>query len=412
VKKFDIPVFYRSSFIGQIKELRKNADPRKKDFQPTTLDFGAVKVRIARHFGFCYGVENAVEIAYRALAENPDKKVYLLSEMIHNPTVNEDLQAQGIQYIMDNMGNQLISWEQITDQDIVITPAFGTTIAIENILKSKNIEPQKYNTTCPFVEKVWNASNKIGTQGFAIVLHGKPTHEETRATFSHSSQDAPTVVVRHQADAQVLADIMTGVRPTTDFYTYFKDNFSSNFDPNIHLEKIGVVNQTTMLAEETQAIADFLKNIQTQKYGATNLKNHFADTRHTLCYATQDNQQATHALLLQPADLALVVGGYNSSNTSHLVELCEEKLPTYFIADADQIHSKTTINHYDYHSKLHKTTHDYLPQAYSPLTIVLSSGASCPDAMIDAVLDKILGFYSIDIAAAKANVLTQLQASG
>ena len=407
VKKFDIPVLYRSSFIAQIKELRKQNDPRKKDFSPTILDFGTVKFLLARHFGFCYGVENAVEIAYRALAENPNKRVFLLSEMIHNPTVNEDLQANGITYIMDNSGKQLISWDEITSDDIVITPAFGTTIAIENILTAKGIEPKKYNTTCPFVEKVWNASNKIGTQGYTLILHGKPTHEETRATFSHGSQDAPTVIVKDMSDSQVLAEIMLKKRPMQDFFSHFKGNFSDGFDPEIHLEKIGVVNQTTMLAEETQQIADFFKGIQVEKYGDAVLKNHFADTRHTLCYATQENQEATHELLQASAQIAIVIGGYNSSNTSHLVELCEAKLPTFYISSADEIRSQTAINHYNYHKKQHLTTQNYLPAQPSP-TIIITSGASCPDTMIDAVIDKLLGFYSPE--KTKEQVLEQLNA--
>ena len=168
MKKFDIPTYYRSSFISQIKEARKVRDPRKKDFTPTLLDFGPVRFYIARHFGFCYGVENAIEISYRALEENPGKRIFLLSQMIHNPEVNKDLQAKGINFIMDTEGNMFIDWSELTPDDIVIVPAFGTTLEIEQRLANMGIEVQKYNTTCPFVEKVWKMSNKLGARDFTV----------------------------------------------------------------------------------------------------------------------------------------------------------------------------------------------------------------------------------------------------
>ncbi|MBL4709451.1 MAG: 4-hydroxy-3-methylbut-2-enyl diphosphate reductase, partial [Flavobacteriales bacterium] len=185
MKQFDIPTSYRSSFISAIKNSRKDLDPRKKDFSPSLLDFGNVQFLIARHFGFCYGVENAIEIAYRAVEENPNKKIYLLSQMIHNPSVNADLRAMGIQFIMDTEGNQFVEWEDLNKEDVVIIPAFGTTLEIEEKLKKIGIEIQKYNTTCPFVTKVWKQSEKLGKSDFTIIIHGKHKHEETRATFSH-----------------------------------------------------------------------------------------------------------------------------------------------------------------------------------------------------------------------------------
>ena len=240
--------------------MRKAKDPRKQDFTPTVLDFGPVQFYIARHFGFCYGVENAIEISYRALSENPGKKIYLLSQMIHNPAVNDDLQGHGIQFIMDTYGKQLIPWDEITSDDVVITPAFGTTVEIENLLKEKGIQPEKYNTTCPFVEKVWKRSAKLGEDDFTVVIHGKQKHEETRATFSHSYQNAPSVVIKDMNEAQILGEIILGKRPMNEFETLFRERASDGFDPTIHFDRVGVVNQTTMLATETQAIADHLKN--------------------------------------------------------------------------------------------------------------------------------------------------------
>lgn len=392
MKQFDIPTYYRSSFIGTIKEARKITDPRKKDFSPTLLDFGPVQFFIARHFGFCYGVENAIEIAYKAVEENPGKRILLLSQMIHNPIVNADLQSKGIDFIMDTEGNHFIEWDDLKADDIVIIPAFGTTIEIQKLLEDKNIETQKYNTTCPFVTKVWKQSNKLGLENYTVLIHGKHKHEETRATFSHSQASAPSIIIKDIKEARILGDIILGKLDRSVFEEEFKGMYSDNFDFNQHLEKVGVVNQTTMLASETQEIADFFKQIMLEKYGEADLKNHFADTRDTLCYATNDNQQATYDLLKAEADLAIVVGGYNSSNTSHIVELCEEKLKTYFISSAAEIKSKDEINHFNYGEQKMEKTVGFLPNN-QPSKIILTSGASCPDTMIDEVIQKLLTYF-------------------
>ncbi|TXI88121.1 MAG: 4-hydroxy-3-methylbut-2-enyl diphosphate reductase, partial [Crocinitomicaceae bacterium] len=254
MKQFEIPAFYRSPIITKVKNLRKLQDPRKKDFSPTRLDFGKVEFYIARHFGFCYGVENAIEIAYRAIHENPTKKIYLLSEMIHNPGVNEDLQSYGISFIQDTHGTQLIPWESINPADIVIIPAFGTTLETEQLLTARGVDVKAYNTTCPFVEKVWNRSDKLGTDQHTIIIHGKANHEETRATFSHSAKNAPSLVLKDMQEAQFLSEVILGKKSATEFTAYFEGKFTPNFDPNTDLDKIGVVNQTTMLATETQEI--------------------------------------------------------------------------------------------------------------------------------------------------------------
>lgn len=392
MKQFDIPTFYRSPIISRVKELRKGQDPRKKDFSPTLLDFGPVKFYIARHFGFCYGVENAIEISYKALKENPGKRIFLLSEMIHNPEVNRDLNERGIRFIQDTSGKLLFPWEELTADDVVIIPAFGTTLEIKSKLADMGIATQTYDTTCPFVTKVWKTAAKLGQKDYTVVVHGKHRHEETRATFSHSQDGAPTVVVRDMADTQKLADIIRGDRPASDFYEIFEGKYSEGFDPAQDLQRVGVVNQTTMLASETSEIADYLKQTMIEQYGADAYKDHFADTRDTLCYATNDNQRATFGLLEKEADLAIVVGGYNSSNTSHIVELCEEKYPTYFISTAREIFSKTEIQHFNYHEKKILVTENFLPEV-DPLHIILTSGASCPDALVDEIMQKILGYF-------------------
>jgi len=394
MKTFDIPSFYRSGIITPIKEFRRKADKLKRDFKPTVLDFGSVRFLIARHFGFCYGVENAIEIAYRAISENEGKRIFLLSEMIHNPDVNRDLQQRGVQFIMDTKGNQIIPWAQLTPDDVVVVPAFGTTVEIQAQLSAIGIDAYQYDTTCPFVEKVWNRAAQIGEKNYSVIVHGKPMHEETRATFSHSQQGSPTVVVKNMEQAQRLATYITGESNAESFYKEFADQYSEGFDPARDLRRIGVVNQTTMLASDTQGIADYLKQVMIHQYqlAPNEVDDHFANTRDTLCYATNDNQDATYALLNHPADLAIVAGGYNSSNTSHLVELCESKLPTYFITSADKILDKSLIRHFDLHQKQEVTTENYLPEKV-PATILLTCGASCPDAIVEGILTRILSFY-------------------
>lgn len=393
MKSFDIPNYYRSPIISKLKELRKNEDPRKKDFSPTALDFGPVKFLIARHFGFCYGVENAIEIAYKTIEENPSKRIFLLSEMIHNPLVNLDLQSRGVRFIMDAYGNQFVEWKEINSDDIVIIPAFGMTLEIESLLKKKGIDTVKFNTTCPFVEKVWNRAEDIGKENFTVIIHGKAKHEETRATFSHSKQTAPSLIIRNIDEAAVVSKMILGKMDEHEFNKFFEGKLSKDFDIRKDLERIGVVNQTTMLASETQAIADLLRETMIKKYGTENLKKHFADTRDTLCYATNDNQSATIGLKKEEADLAIVIGGYNSSNTSHLVELLEEKFITYFISGSEKIISDKLISNFDIKSRREKATEDYLPRK-TKLTIAITSGASCPDSVVDDVLNKLLSFFS------------------
>lgn len=356
------------------------------------LDFGAVQFFIARHFGFCYGVENAIEISYRALEENPDKNVYLLSQMIHNQEVNRDLQSRGIRFIMDTDGSHFIPWEDVRAGDVVIIPAFGTTLEIEKLLIDKGVDVQKYNTTCPFVEKVWNRAEKLGQENYTVIIHGKPKHEETRATFSHSAGQGHSVIVRDMEDAIRLSNYITGSKTHEEFFEEFRGKFSDGFDPSLHLQRVGVVNQTTMLATETQAIADFFKQVMITRFGENEIKNHFADTRDTLCYATNDNQDATYELLKTDADLAIVVGGYNSSNTSHIVELCERQFKTYFIHSAEEIKSREEIQHFNYARKELLTSYRFLPEK-SPVKIILTSGASCPDTLVDQVMLKLVSYF-------------------
>jgi 4-hydroxy-3-methylbut-2-enyl diphosphate reductase len=400
MKQFNVPITYRSSLISAIKNKRRTQDKLKKDFTPTFLDFGVLQIYLARHFGFCYGVENAIEISFRTVEENPGKRIFLLSEMIHNPLVNDDLKKRGVQFLMDTHGNSLINFDTLTADDIVIIPAFGTTLDIENKLKNIGIKIERYNTTCPFVEKVWNRAESIAAKNYSIIIHGKPKHEETRATFSHSASNAPTVIVNDMVETIELAKYITGEKPLHLFYEEFKDKYSEGFNVEKDLQRIGVVNQTTMLASDTQAIADFLRQTIMAKYHLTekNIEERFADTRDTLCYATYENQSAVYGLLKTDADLAIVVGGYNSSNTSHLVELCEEKLPTYFIDSSERILSKDKILHYDFHNKTEKEIYNFLP-VKDPVKILITSGASCPDSLVEGVINRLLQLFPVNKTA-------------
>ena len=393
-RQFDVPQFYRSEIISTVKNFRRIEDPKKRDLSPSILDFGPVRFKIGRHFGFCYGVENAIEIAYRALTKHPNQRIFLLSEIIHNSHVNEDLRKRGVQFICETSGEQLIPFEDLHPEDVVIVPAFGTTVEIEEALTRRGIHPYKYNTTCPFVEKVWKKSQEIGQREYSVIIHGKRNHEETRATFSHSKRSAPVVVVRDLDETEKLAKVLRGEETTDFFYQHFGDRCSTDFDPKVHLERIGVVNQTTMLASETQAIASLLRQVIIDQYGAQNVNAHFADTRDTLCYATKENQDAALSLIENGANLAIIVGGYNSSNTSHLVALCQASLPTYFVSDETEILSPNRIRHLDVRTRILTETESWLPtQNGSPTDIILTAGASCPDALLDQVLQKIVSWF-------------------
>jgi 4-hydroxy-3-methylbut-2-enyl diphosphate reductase len=312
--------------------------------------------------------------------------------MIHNPKVNGDLMDRGVRFIFGPEGGQIIPWEELSGDDIVVVPAFGTSLEMQEKLAARGIDPYTYNTTCPFVEKVWNRSEQLGTRGFAVVIHGKAGHEETRATFSHSVREAPTVVVRDLDEARELASFIRGERPASEFAAVFGAKASPGFDPATHLTRIGVVNQTTMLATETRAIARLLREALVERFGADGIDEHFADTSDTLCYATNENQNATYALIERGADLAVVVGGYNSSNTSHIVELCGEAMPTYFIRGADEIVSRDELRHFSLEECDVVTTRGWLP-GKRPVEIVLTCGASCPDAILDEVLHRILSLF-------------------
>ena len=385
MKKFEVPEHYRSNILGRIKEIRKVNDPRKKDHSPFVFQVGKTEFVIPRHFGFCYGVENAIEIAFRTVAENPGKRIFLLGEMIHNPQVNEDLLAEGIQFLVDNHGTRLVDFSTLSSDDIVITPAFGTTVEMAAELAKLGVHLERYNTTCPFVEKVWKRSAELGNRGYTLVVHGKYLHEETRATFSHAAETGPVVVVRNRKEAELLAKYIRKELSDEQFEIDFANKYSSGFVASRDLQKIGVVNQTTMLASETQEIAAYLKDIVVEMFG----EEATTDTRDTLCYATNDNQNATIGVLESGAQLAVVVGGFNSSNTIQIATILGEKMPVYFVRNASDFISleKAVV----FNSKTLKEE-EIAPSLLQQenLKIVVTSGASCPDKIVDHVIQRIL----------------------
>ena len=383
-KSFLIPEIYESPVIRRIKEHRAETDPMKKDMRPAVLDFGVVRFKIPRHFGFCYGVQNAIDIAYKTIYEHAGKRIFLLSEMIHNPTVNEDLLSKGVRFLFDTDGNEVFPFDELSSEDIVIVPAFGTTLEMQERLAARNIDPYQYDTTCPFVVKVWRRGDQLGKKGHALVIHGKVQHEETRATFSHAANNGPAVVVFNVEEARDLGAFMTRKRPYSEFEAVFGHKATPGFDPVHDLVRFGVINQTTMLATETQEVMDALKA------AADEVGYAMADTSDTLCYATNENQAATYGLLEEEADVAVVVGGYNSSNTQHIVELLERKFPTYHIRDETEIADASKVRHFNQWTKAMVDTEGWLTGAK---TVAITSGASCPDSLVDAVILKITSLY-------------------
>jgi len=392
MKKFQIPEFYKSPIISGVRQFQKEADPKRKDTRPALLRLGRLEFIIPRHFGFCYGVENAVDIAFRAVEENKNKRVFLLSQMIHNPQVNDDLQRYGVRFLQDTSGTPLFDMDQLTSDDIVIIPAFGAPVYTLEKLKIKGVDIQKYNTTCPFVERVWKKSEQIGKNETTIIVHGKYNHEETRSTFSRVVSYAPAaVIVLNPEEAKKLEPYILLQKSQKEFEIEFKGKFSDGFNIQKHFNKIGVVNQTTMLASETQEIADYLKNLMIKKFGAENIQKHFTDTRDTLCYATHENQEATLHLLKTNADIAIVAGGYNSSNTTHLVELLEPKFATYFISHPEKIQHEAIVT-FNIHTGKEETKKISWSQVRR---MILTGGASCPDALLDRIIQKILSINGL-----------------
>jgi 4-hydroxy-3-methylbut-2-enyl diphosphate reductase len=363
---------YHSDLVGRVKE------------SGFTYTSGRLTIRLAREFGFCYGVDRAVDYAYQTRKRFPDRQVYLTGEIIHNPHVNDQLRAQGIRFLSD-AGESL---DALTPRDVVILPAFGVTIAMLQQLETRGCT--LVDTTCGSVLNVWKNVRRYAEDGFTSVIHGKYWHEETQATASqalHSKGGRYLVVLDHR-EAQIACDYIRGRGDRSEFLARFRDAVSVGFDPDRDLQHVGCANQTTMLSSESLEIGEMFRAAITERYGESEAAARFR-AFDTICSATQDRQDAVIALLAeQPLDLMVVIGGYNSSNTYNLARICAEKLPTYHIAEPEALLSSEEIRHKPVGSKQEVRTQSWLP-THGPLRVGLTSGASTPDNLVGAVITRL-----------------------
>jgi len=413
---------YQSRLCAAIKALSRQHE--RTAGAPVTLDFGPVQYVIPSHFGFCLGVKNAIERAYETLAENPGRRVFMLSELIHNPFVNEDLLRRGLRYLQTDKGvphragsgpDSPLLWDTLMPEDIVIIPAFGATDEDKRRLIRKGIAVCQYDATCMLVEKVWKAARAYGREGYTVVIHGKQEHEETKATFSNTRRHAPAVIVRNLEEARQLGALIASRDPAerARFFQLFAGRHTPGFDPERHLERVAVVNQTTLLMNETLAIIEHLREVCRARYGDDGRVGG-SGRRDTLCYATQVNQDALSRALQGPLDAALVIGGRNSSNTYQLFRLCEERLGARasFIQSEASIAGPKEVAHYVYlggHGGRVESRSLWEAET-APRRILLTGGASCPDGIIQQVITRINGFFPAGQLRTVEDVLRDLQA--
>ena len=420
---------YQSALCLAIKEARRTKEKSSGD--PAVLDFGAVSYVIPSHFGFCLGVQNAIERAYETVAMYPSKRVFMLSELIHNPFVNEDLLARGLRYLQTDKGLPLRAdgkianskedpnalWSQLTRDDIVIIPAFGATNKDKARLIRRGLSIRENDATCMLVEKVWKAARRYAQEGYTVIIHGKSEHEEAKATFSNSSSYSPALIIRNMEHAHRLAEVIQAEtsKKAALLETYFAGLYSDDFDPTRDLEKIAVVNQTTLLRNETLTIINYLRDVITAKYGESEVANHLwsKGKGDTLCYATQVNQDALQQSVEQPIDAALIVGGKNSSNTFQLYRVCAERFgeSAHYIQSESNLLSLETVRHYIFPNNLPNgpvTIEEERPLFNTPVKkphILLTGGASCPDGIIQQVISRINSFFPPDEIRSMSDVL-------
>lgn len=423
---------YQSQLCEAIKLLARTHE--RSAARPVELNFGPVSYVIPSHFGFCLGVKNAIERAYETLAANPHKRVFMLSELIHNPFVNEDLLRRGLRYLQTDKGVPLDEhgrpatdgarqlWDTLTPDDIVIIPAFGATDEDKRRLVRKGIAVCQYDATCMLVEKVWKAARTYGREGYTVIIHGKAEHEETKATFSNTRRHAPALIVRDLQETRLLGRIIAATDPAerAEFYRLFAGKHTPDFDVNRHLERVAVVNQTTLLVNETRAIIGHLRDVYLSRHGPAGAARVGGSGRtDTLCYATQVNQDALARALELPLDAAFVIGGKNSSNTYQLYRLCEKSLGerAHFIQSEANIRSFGEVEHYVFPSISHGRPQGHMICRPSGLTggenrqrVLITGGASCPDGIIQQVISRLNGLWPAGQLRPIEDVLSELQA--
>lgn len=422
---------YQSKLCAAIKALSRRNE--RSATEPVSLNFGAVEYTIPSHFGFCLGVKNAIERAYETLAANPDRRVFMLSELIHNPFVNEDLWRRGLRYLQSDKGipfttegkkatgaaQECLIWDTLTSDDIVIIPAFGATNEDKAKLVRKGIEVFAHDATCMLVEKVWKAARSYGREGYTVIIHGKAEHEETKATYSNTRRYAPAVIVRNLEEGEKLAKIVTSGNSVERqrFYTEFEGKHTPDFDVDRDLQRIAVVNQTTLLMNETLAITDRLRQAFTEKFGAEGSDRvGGGGRRDTLCYATQVNQDALGRALSGPLDAAFVIGGKNSSNTYQLYRLCADRLgeQAFFIQSESDILSRDESQHFVFPALDPKQSggrteiRPLWPGDMTPKRILLTGGASCPDGLIQQVITRLNSLWPPELLRSADDVLNDL----
>lgn len=432
---------YQSQLCAAIKALARRHE--RSAAAPVPLDFGAIRYLIPSHFGFCLGVKNAIERAYETLAENRTRRVFMLSELIHNPFVNEDLLRRGLRYLQTDKGvpyttsgrvaaempsgalakegrisdspsssakatEDRLLWDTLTSEDIVIIPAFGATDEDKRRLVRKGIAVFHYDATCMLVEKVWKAARTYGREGCTVIIHGKHEHEETKATFSNTRRYGPAVIVRNLEEARQLGEIVArdDAREQVRFEELFAGRHTPGFDVVRDLQRVAVVNQTTLLMNETLAIIEHLRDVYRQKFG-DDAHVGGGNRRDTLCYATQVNQDALSRALAEPLDAAFVIGGKNSSNTYQLFHLCEQRLGTraFFIQSEANLGSAEAVDHYVYRGNgggrierrplwpSFAKASEGAPADATPKRVLITGGASCPDGIIQQVITRINSFF-------------------
>jgi len=354
---------------------------------------GLLTIKLAKEFGFCYGVERAIDMAYAARQDYPlPQPIYLLGEIIHNPEVNDQIQKLGIQ-IMSTKPTE-IELAKLGSGDIVIIPAFGTEVGTRRKLEAKGCV--LVDTTCGDVMSVWKRVRQYSKESVTSIIHGKAKHEETKATTSQAAANGPGhyLVVFNLEETDCVCDYIIHGGDKEKFLDHFKGSCSQGFDPDLHLRAVGVANQTTMLRGETEEVQRRIKNAINQRYGAEKVEEHFRFFD-TICGATQDRQDALEKLLREPMDLLLVIGGYNSSNTSHLAEMGEAKLPTYFIKNAKMMESDKLIRHFSLSQHLEIADTDWLPPG--KITVGITAGASCPNNLIEDAIRRLFELRGISV---------------
>ena len=356
------------------------------------LSAGDLTIKLAKEFGFCYGVERAIDLAYAARRAYPDRRIFLLGEIIHNPEVNDQIRRLGIVTIAGKPRDEEIN--QLRPEDIVIVPAFGTEVGTRKQLEEKGC--LFVDTTCGDVMSVWKRVRQYSKDSVTSIIHGKAWHEETKATSSQARANGGGhyLVVFTLAETDYVCNYIVNGGNKAEFLEKFRGAYSEGFDPDVHLHAIGVANQTTMLRGETEEVQRRLKAAMVTKFGEADIAKHFRFFD-TICGATQDRQDALGKLLREPLDLLIVIGGYKSSNTSHLAEMGEAKLPTYFIKNAAKMVSDKLIVHYDQHLHKEVETPDWLPSGTR--TVGITAGASCPNNLIEEIIRRLFELRGISI---------------